>query len=86
MELCTHIVASDYAVDAMGMWKTLLCERCIYFKVKMNEIEFFGLTAGFFPENETQQLPSQRWKFGTDDTWRLLYKANSPISERNGRT
>ena len=56
----------------------------VYAKVKMNEIEFFGLDSGlFFPENEAQQLPSLG---DADGIYKSAYKANSPISERNGRT
>ena len=60
----------------------------VYTKVKMNEIEFFGLDSGlFFPENETQQLPSlSDGNSEPDDIYKSAYKANSPISERNGRT
>ncbi len=60
----------------------------VYTKVKMNEIEFFGLDSGFFfPENETQQLPSLGdGESEPDDIYKSAYKANSPISERNGRT
>lgn len=60
----------------------------VYTKVKMNEIEFFGLDSGlFFPENETLQLPSLGDRESEpDDIYKSAYKANSPISERNGRT
>ncbi|MEI3080195.1 hypothetical protein [Paraprevotella clara] len=60
----------------------------VYTKVKMNEIEFFGLDSGlFFPENETRQLPSlSDGNSEPDDIYKSAYKANSPISERNGRT
>ena len=60
----------------------------VYTVVKMNEIDFFGLDSGlFFPENETQVLPSiADGQPEPEDVYKSAYKADSPISERNGRT
>ncbi len=58
-----------------------------YTRVKMNEIEFFGLDNGFFfPEAETRALPGISGDTTVDGVYTSAYKADDPISERNGRT